>query len=161
MSLPRIDPHRLLAYKSLCFFSSLKSAWALERSSKELEKVQGKWLVEVREPKRPVTPCYVSRNPNIFLAAVTGGMLMVGRGIGQGVTQGDGRALVTGVTRGLSSVGTGVGQGVGTAVTGAADGFLSVGVGLFSGVKTVGKGIGGAFTGKKDDNSKRRNSGMR
>ena len=92
-------------------------------------------------------------------SAVTGGMLLAGRGIGQGITQGDGRALISGVTRGLNSVGAGVGQGVGTAVTGAADGFLSVGKGLFSGVKTVGKGIGGAFTGKRDDS--RRNSGMR
>ena len=72
---------------------------------------------------------------------------MAGRGIGQGITKGDGRALVTGVAKGLNSVGTGVGQGVGTAVTGAADGFLSVVKGLFSGVKTVGKGLGGAFTG--------------
>ena len=91
--------------------------------------------------------------------AVTGGMLLAGKGIGQGLTQGDGRALVSGVSKGLNSVGTGVGQGVGTAVTGAADGVLSVGRGLFSGVKTMGKGIGGAFGGRREDS--RRNLGKR
>lgn len=95
----------------------------------------------------------------MFIALVTGGMLMAGKGIGQGITQGDGKALVSGVTAGLNSVGTGVGQGVGTAVTGAADGILSVGKGFFSGVKTVGKGFGSAFTGKRDDN--RKNPGKR
>lgn len=92
---------------------------------------------------------------HLFSSTVTGGMLLVGKGIGQGVTQGDGRALVSGISKGVQSVGNGVGQGVGSAVTGAADGVLSVGKGLFSGVKTVGKGIGGAFTGKREDSSRK------
>ena len=86
---------------------------------------------------------------SMHLSTVTGGMLLVGKGIGQGVTQGDGKAFVTGISKGFTSLGTGVAQGLGTAGTGAADGVLSVGKGLFSGVKTVGKGIGGAFTGKQ------------
>jgi len=54
-------------------------------------------------------------------------MLLIGKGIGQGVT-GDGKAFVDGIGAGLTSVGTGVGQGVGTAVTGAGEffGFLFV-----------------------------------
>ncbi|CAB9496929.1 Putative vacuolar protein sorting-associated protein 13A [Seminavis robusta] len=102
------------------------------------------------------------RGTGQVIGGVTGGMLLVGKGIGQGVTQGDGKALVSGFSKGLTSVGTGVGQGVGTAVTGTADGVLSVGKGLFSGVRTIGKGIGGAFVGKKEDNSKgRRRSSTR
>lgn len=73
---------------------------------------------------------------------------MVGKGVGKGITTGDGRAVVSGITQGVASVGTGVGQGVESVVTGAAEGVFSVGKGLFSGVKSVGKGIGGAFGGK-------------
>ena len=84
---------------------------------------------------------------------MTGGVLLIGKGLGQGVAQGDVRKIGSGISQGLNSVGTGVGQGVGTAVTGAADGVLSVGKGLFSGVRQVGKGIGGAFTGGKRENT--------
>lgn len=79
---------------------------------------------------------------------VTGGALMIGKGIGKGLTTGDGRAVAEGFSQGARSVGTGVGQGVESVVTGTAEGVLSVGQGLFSGVKSVGKGISGAFAGK-------------
>ena len=80
---------------------------------------------------------------------MTGGALLAGKGIGKGITRGDGRALVHGIGTGAASVGAGVGQGVESVVMGATDGVLSVGQGLFSGVKNVGRGIGGAFAGKK------------
>ena len=87
----------------------------------------------------------------------------MGKGVAQGLGQGDVRKIGSGISQGLNSVGTGVGQGVGTAVTGAADGFLSVGKGLFSGVRTVGKGFGGAFTGGKleDTNPSNKKTGTR
>jgi hypothetical protein len=85
----------------------------------------------------------------LFLLVVTGGVLIAGKGIGKGITTGDGGAVVSGITQGAASIGQGVGQGVESVVTGATDGVLSVGHGLFSGVKNVGRGIGGAFTGKK------------
>jgi phage-related protein len=75
--------------------------------------------------------------------------MLIGKGVGKGITTGDGRAVVSGITEGVTSVGTGVGQGVESVVTGAAGGVYSVGTGLFSGVKSIGKGIGGAFAGKK------------
>ena len=81
--------------------------------------------------------------------SVTGGVLQVGRGIGKGITQGDGRAVVDGLSKGATSVGGGFAQGAESAVMGAADGVLSAGKGMFSGVKSVGKGLGGAFKGKK------------
>jgi phage-related protein len=80
---------------------------------------------------------------------VSGGALLITKGVGKGITTGDGRAVVSGITQGVASVGNGVGQGVESVVTGAAGGVYSVGMGLFSGVKSVGKGIGGAFVGKK------------
>lgn len=80
--------------------------------------------------------------------AVTGGAMMIGKGIGKGISTGDGRAVVSGFAEGATSVGTGVGQGVETVVVGAAEGVLSVGQGLFSGAKSIGKGISGAFRGK-------------
>ena len=89
---------------------------------------------------------------------MTGGAQLVAKGIGKGITQGDGRAVVSGLGQGVASVGAGVGQGVESVVGGAADGVLSVGQGLFSGVRHVGRGIGGAFTGKKKSPSKRHGS---
>lgn len=80
---------------------------------------------------------------------VTGGAILIGKGIGKGITRGDSKAVVTGLADGVVSVGTGVGQGVESVVTGVGGGVLSVGKGLFSGVKQVGKGIGGAVSGKK------------
>ena len=88
-----------------------------------------------------------TNQPNIHTA--TGAVLMAGKGIGKGVTTGDGRAVVDGFSNAAVSVGSGVGQGVESAVMGAADGVMAVGQGLFSGVKNVGMGIGGAFSGKK------------
>jgi hypothetical protein len=75
--------------------------------------------------------------------------MQIGKGIGKGITKGDGRAVVDGFQQGLVSAGTGLASGAETAVVGAADGIISVGRGLFSGVKNVGKGLGGAFAGKK------------
>jgi vacuolar protein sorting-associated protein 13A/C len=84
--------------------------------------------------------------------AVAGGVLIVGKGLGKGITQGDGRAVATGLIQGGAAVGTGVGQGIESVVTGTAQGVLNVGQGLFSGAKNVGKGFGGAFLGKKKPN---------
>jgi hypothetical protein len=87
--------------------------------------------------------------------AVAGGLLLVGKGIGKGITSGDGRAVASGLAEGTAAIGSGVGQGLESVVTGTADGVLSVGQGIFSGVRSVGKGIGGALTGK---NAKRKPS---
>jgi phage-related protein len=75
--------------------------------------------------------------------------MLIGKGVGNGLRTGDGRAVVSGFTEGVTSVGTGVGQSVESVVTGTAGGVYSVGKGFFSGVKSVGQGIGGAFAGKK------------
>jgi hypothetical protein len=85
---------------------------------------------------------------------VTGGALLVGKGIGKGIKHGDGMAVATGITEGVASVGLGVGRGVGSVATGAATGALSVGSGLFSGFQSVGNGIKGAFVGKKPEKRK-------
>lgn len=105
----------------------------------------------------------VGKGAGQVLGGMTGGVLLMGKGVGQGVAQGDVRKIGSGISQGLNSVGVGVGQGVGTAVTGAADGFLSVGKGLFSGVRTIGKGVGGAFLpGKREDsNSPNKKAGRR
>ena len=80
---------------------------------------------------------------------VSGGALQIGKGIGKGLTTGDGMAVVDGLSKGASSLGGGISQGAESAVMGAADGLLSAGKGIFSGVKNVGQGIGGAIRGKK------------
>lgn len=80
-----------------------------------------------------------------IFGGVTGAVLIAGKGIGKGVSTGDGKAVVSGFAEGAASVGSGVGQGVESAVMGTADGVLSVGKGLFSGAKSIGKGFGGAF----------------
>ena len=56
----------------------------------------------------------------------------------------------------MASAGGGLAVGAETAVVGAADGLLSAGRGLFSGVNSVGKGIGGAFTGKQTEREENR-----
>ncbi|GAX23749.1 hypothetical protein FisN_12Hh327 [Fistulifera solaris] len=43
---------------------------------------------------------------------VSGGAMLIGKGIGQGVLKGDGKAAASGITSGLSSIGNGVGRGV-------------------------------------------------
>jgi len=83
------------------------------------------------------------------LLIVAGGALQIGKGIGKGLTKGDGKAVVDGFQQGFASAGSGLATGAGTVAAGVGDGVLSVGRGLFSGVKNVGKGVGGAFTGKK------------
>jgi hypothetical protein len=80
---------------------------------------------------------------------VSGGALQIGKGIGKGITTGDGMAVVQGITKGAASVGGGIAQGAESAVMGTADGLFTAGRGLFSGVRNVGQGIGGAITGKK------------
>ena len=79
---------------------------------------------------------------------VTGGTLQIGKGIGKGLTKEDEKAVIDGFSQGLTS-------GAESVVVGTADGLLSAGRGIFSGVKNVGKGIGGAFTGKKPERKDR------
>jgi hypothetical protein len=88
-------------------------------------------------------------NCRLICYLVTGAVLLAGKGIGKGVTQGDGRAILDGFSDGANSIGKGFGQGVNTTVTGAADGVLTAGHGLVSGAKNIGKGLGGALFGKK------------
>jgi hypothetical protein len=83
------------------------------------------------------------------VSAVTGGALIAGKGLGKGITTGDGRAVASGLAQGGAAIGTGMGQGLESVITGTAEGVLNVGQGLFSGVRSVGRGIGGAFVGKK------------
>jgi phage-related protein len=90
----------------------------------------------------------------LLLLEVTGGALIMGKGIGRGITSGDGRAVASGLVQGVTTMGTGVGQGVESVISGTAEGALSVGQGLFSGVKNVGKGIGGALLGKSSKQMK-------
>lgn len=78
----------------------------------------------------------------------------MGKGIGKGITSGNGRAVASGLVQGVATMGTGVGQGVESVVSGTAEGVMSVGHGLFSGVKNVGKGIGGALLGKRSKEKK-------
>jgi hypothetical protein len=95
-------------------------------------------------------------SPCVFASSsVSGGALQVGKGLGKGITTGDGKAVMDGFARGASSAGGGIAHGAESAVVGAADGFLTIGKGLFSGVKNVGRGLGGAFTGKKPEKPKR------
>jgi hypothetical protein len=84
----------------------------------------------------------------LWWITVSGGALQIGKGIGKGITTGDGRAVVEGISKGASSFGGGIAQGAESAVVGTADGLLSAGRGIFSGFKSVGQGIGGAITGK-------------
>lgn len=88
---------------------------------------------------------------SIYPFSVAGGALQIGKGIGKGIVKGDGKAVLDGFQQGVASAGGGLAIGAETAVVGAADGLFSAGRGLFSGVKSVGKGIGGAFTGKKPE----------
>ena len=92
----------------------------------------------------------------VIIGTVSGGALQMGKGIGKGITTGDGMAVVDGFTKGANSVGGGISQGAESAVMGAADGILYAGKGLFSGVKNVGQGIGGAFRGKKPSQFQKR-----
>lgn len=55
-----------------------------------------------------------------MFGGLSGGAVMVGKGIGKGLIEGDGRAIATGLTEGATSVGTGVGQGIETLVHGTA-----------------------------------------
>merc|ERR1712194_564854 len=65
------------------------------------------------------------------------------RGVGKGLAKGE----ISEVGTGFATMGSGFGQGFETAVDGTVSGVFSVGRGLFSGAKSVGKGIGGVFTG--------------
>jgi hypothetical protein len=74
---------------------------------------------------------------------------LIAKGIGKGVTEGDGKALVSGFSQGVASVGNGLGNGLESAVMGAADGVVTCGEGLASGVRSIGSGFAHAFTGGK------------
>jgi vacuolar protein sorting-associated protein 13A/C len=90
-----------------------------------------------------------SHHYSLLFFSVTGGALQIGKGIGKGITEGDGRAVASGLVQGATSVGTGVGQGVESVVMGVGEGVVTAGQGVFSGVMSIGKGIGDAFQGKK------------
>ncbi|GKY92337.1 hypothetical protein MPSEU_000204700 [Mayamaea pseudoterrestris] len=90
----------------------------------------------------------VGKGVGQVFGGLSGGAVIVGKGFGKGLIEGDGRAISTSLSDGATSVGTGVGQGIETLVQGTASGVYSLGNGIFSGVKTIGQGIGGAFTGK-------------
>ncbi|KAL7530558.1 hypothetical protein ACHAWF_003433 [Thalassiosira exigua] len=90
-----------------------------------------------------------------------GGVQIVGKGIVKGVAAGDGKQLVSEVGTGFATMGDGFGQGFGTAVEGTVSGVFSAGRGLFSGAKSVGKGLGGAFTGQSQEPEPKPGSGSR
>jgi hypothetical protein len=92
----------------------------------------------------------------LLVFIVSGGALQIGKGIGKGITTGDGMAVVEGLTKGAASVGGGIAQGAESAVMGTADGIYTAGKGLFSGVRNVGQGIGGAIRGKKPSRFQRK-----
>lgn len=76
------------------------------------------------------------------------------KGIGKGIMQADGRAVVSGFAQGAQSIGSGLGQGVESTVMGAADGVVTCGEGLATGVKSIGKGFASAFSGGKQRQSR-------
>ncbi len=78
---------------------------------------------------------------------------MTAKGVGKGVTEGDGKAILTGIGDGAASIGTGFIKGGESVVTGVGDGVFSVGKGLFKGVQNIGKGIGGAVVGQRPTSS--------
>lgn len=83
-----------------------------------------------------------------FNQLVGGGLLLTAKGVGKGVTQGDGKAVLNGIGDGAVSIGTGIVKGGESVVTGVGDGVFAVGKGIFKGVQNIGKGIGGAVIGK-------------
>lgn len=91
--------------------------------------------------------------------------MLTAKGVGKGVTQGDGKAVLTGLGDGAVSIGTGIIKGSGSVVTGVGDGVVAVGKGLFEGVQNIGKGIGGAVVGQPprriSDGDSDRNRGKR
>lgn len=83
----------------------------------------------------------------IIFTEVGGGLLLTAKGVGKGVTQGDGKAVLTGIGDGAVSIGNGIFKGGESVVTGVGDGVFAVGKGLFKGVQNIGSGIGSAVTG--------------
>jgi hypothetical protein len=86
--------------------------------------------------------------------------MLTAKGIGKGVTEGDGNAVLAGLGDGAMSIGNGLMKGSESVVTGVGDGVFAVGKGLFSGVKNIGAGLGSAVTGRpvklKDSSGKGR-----
>lgn len=80
------------------------------------------------------------------------------KGLGKGIVEGDGKAVVTGLSRGVQSVGNGFGQGVESTVMGAADGVVTCGEGIVTGAKSIGKGFASAFSGGKGRRDPRRDA---
>ena len=74
----------------------------------------------------PAQQCVVPQTLSLCIGVgqvfggLSGGALMVGKGIGKGLVEGDGRAIANGLAEGATSVGTGVGQGVESLVQGTA-----------------------------------------
>ena len=83
-----------------------------------------------------------------IVGGVGGGLLLTAKGVGKGVSEGDGKAVLTGLGDGVASIGNGLLKGGESVVMGVGDGVFAVGKGLFSGVKNIGMGLGGAVTGK-------------
>jgi len=79
-----------------------------------------------------------------------GGAVIAAKGIGRGISEGDGKAVLDGLGGGANSVGTGVKKGVTSVATGLGDGVTSVGKGLWSGVRSSWGGVQGAFNGKNE-----------
>jgi len=65
------------------------------------------------------------------VGGVFGGAFQMGKGIGQGIVKGDGKALVDGVGKGANQIGGGLVQGAGSVLKGATGGILTAGRGLF------------------------------
>lgn len=76
-----------------------------------------------------------------IIGGLGGGVQIVGKGIAKGDT--------SEVGAGFATMSNGIGQGLESAVGGTVSGVVSLGRGLFSGAQSVGKGIGGVFTGQE------------
>jgi len=150
------SPYGTISYT---FATTLISSWKRRRTGIQRSRSRSRSYIWGRYVKRYrwSSVSYAAMQAltlQILSFLVSGGAMMMGKGVGKGITTGDGKAVISGITQGVASVGTGVGQGVESVVTGAAEGVFSVGKGLFSGVKSVGRGIGGAFAGKKPPKKK-------
>ena len=62
--------------------------------------------------------CWALVGVGQVFGGLSGGVLMMGKGIGKGLVHGDGRMMAAGLAEGATSVGAGVGQGVESVVQG-------------------------------------------
>ena len=89
----------------------------------------------------------------ILIFAVEGGILVTTKGVGDGISNGDGNAICSAFGAGMVTLGAGIERGTGTALLGAADGVVSVGNGVLKGAQSICKGVGEVFTGRPNDNN--------